>query len=188
MCRYANVQMWMAGFLLILQSCGNGTKQYKDGDTVFFPDTTAFLRAWEMREKVFLDEVYIADAAYNQLPLDTFVLTYGMCDCPDWHDHTKGDIDCRECTEFYIEPADASLQFPGDFHVGGNTVHFYGILIPGFNLPQGRQFTIPNPEPWSVVRYYGYEVVRPYKVWGPKWRMFQAEGDTLSISTEVNVR
>jgi hypothetical protein len=179
----SGINLFIASILLVtVSSCGTDA-QFKNGDTVFFPDTTVFLRSWQMNEKVFLDETYIADAAYHDLPLDTFELTYGMCDCPDWHDYTKGDIDCRECTEFYIEPADPSLQLPESFHVNGNTVRFYGVLIPGFNLPQGRQFTTPDPEPWTVVRYYGYEVLHPYKVWGPQWKMFQAEGDTLSIST-----
>jgi hypothetical protein len=172
---------------LSLTSCSDSTHDYKNGDTIFFPDTTAFLRSWKMNEKVFRDEVYIADAAYQELPLDTLELTYGMCDCPDWHDYTKGDIDCRECTEFYIEAADASLQLPDAFLVNGNTVRFYGVLIPGFNLPQNRAFTTPDPEPWTVLRYYGYEVVKPYKVWGSALKEFQESGDTLSRKVIVQV-
>lgn len=168
-------------------SCSDTAPAYKNGDTIFFPDTAAFQRAWKMNDNVFLDEVLITDAAFSELQLDTFQLTYGMCDCPDWHDYTKGDIDCRECTEFYIEAADPSLEFPEAFRVNGNTVIFYGKLIPGYNLPQHRTFTTANPEPWTVIRYYGYEVVKPYKVWGPQMKEFQEPEDTLSRGVIVHI-
>lgn len=172
--------------VLLTTSCSD-TKSLKNGDTIFFPDTAAFIRHWKMNETAMMSGLMIADSAYKELELDTFELTYGMCDCPDWHDYTKGDIDCRECTEFYVEPADAGLQFPSEFFVSGNTVRFYGKLIPGFNLPQNREFTTPNPEPWTVIRYYGYEVVRPYKVWGPKMKEFQEPADTLTYSVVVPI-
>lgn len=175
-------------FLLVLiQACGETSPQLKTGDTIFFPDTAAFIHQWKMTEAVMMDDLVKADSAYRELELDTFELTYGMCDCPDWHDYTKGDIDCRECTEFYVEPADAGLEFPSEFFVSGNTVRFYGKLIPGFNLPQNRTFTNPDPEPWTVIRYYGYEVVRPYKVSGPKMKEFQEPADTLTYNVVVPI-
>lgn len=160
------VNQFILFLTLFLVSCGNDV-QLKDGDTASLPDTTAFKNSWKMEEHQMLNELFTADTFYNPLGLDTFELTYSMCDCPDWIDRTKGDIDCKECTDFYIEPADSSLKLPGDFHVSGNTVRFYGVIIPAKVLPAGREFTVPNPPPWTVIRYYGYEVIRPYNIWGP---------------------
>lgn len=171
---------------ILSSSCGE-EKSLKDGDTIFFPDTTAFIRNWSMNEKQMRADIFAADSMYNQLPLDTFQLTYSMCDCPDWIDRTKGDINCIECTDFYIEPADSSLELPWEFGVSGNTVQFYGVLIPGYNLPHGREFTVPDPPEWSVIRYYGFEVVRPYVLWGPQMKEFQEPGDTLSHSVQVTI-
>lgn len=175
----------LAAFTLL--SCGEDKPALKNGDTVFFPDTAAFISSWKMEEHKMLSELFAADTFYNQLGLDTFGLTYSNCDCPDWIDKTKGDIDCKECTDFYIEPADPSLMLPDAFGVSGNTVIFYGVRIPGMNLPAGRQFTVPDPPAWTVIHYYGYTVTRPYKVHGPEMQIFQS-GDTVSYPVEVRIR
>ncbi|HTF06186.1 MAG TPA: hypothetical protein VK826_19280 [Bacteroidia bacterium] len=173
---------------IFLLSCGQNAKQYTDGDTVFFPDTTAFKQSWKMEEHKMLNELFAADSLYNQLELDTFDLYYSNCDCPDWIDRSKEGLGCKECSDFYVEPADPTLELPWEFHVSGNTVRYHGVLIPGYNLPQGRKFTVPNPPAWTVLRYYGYEVIQPYKIWGPTMRKFQGPGDTLESTVTLTIK
>jgi hypothetical protein len=165
--------------LLFALSCGNDSSGYHDGDTIFFPDTAGFKRAWNMTEQQMSDELFIADVSYNQLELDTFELTYTPCDCPDWIDQSKLHLECKECSDFYVDPAAPPLLLPEEFLVSGNTVRFYGVRIPGMNLPAQREFKTSDPPAWTVIRYYGYEVIRPYKIRGPQMKIFSAEGDTL---------
>ena len=173
---------------IFLVSCG-GETQLKDGDTIFFPDTAAFIRDWNIEEQQMRADLFTKDSLYNQLPFDTIELTYSMCDCPDWIDRTKGDIDCKECTDFYIESADTSLTLPDAIFVSGaTTVRFYGVMLPGMNLPQGRSFYTSDPVEWTVFRYYGYEILRPYTIWGPQYKEFQAPGDTLTGTVQLRIR
>ena len=173
-------------FLLLITSCGNDVN-YNPGDTISIPDTNAFKKTWKMEEKKMLSDLFTRDTFYNQLGLDTFELSYSMCDCPDWIDRSKLGLDCKECSDFYVEPADPSLEFPLEFFVSGNTVRFYGVRIPGFGLPAGRKFTVPDPPAWTVIRYYGYEVIRPYKIWGPEMKEFQEPDDTLESNVILTV-
>lgn len=172
--------------LVLLSSCGSES-QLENGDTISFPDTAAFRQSWKMNEQQMLTELFANDTFYNQLGLDTLELTYTPCDCPDWIDRSKLELDCKECSDFYTEAADPSLVFPSAFLVSGNTVRFYGVRIPGMNLPAGREFTTPNPPAWTVFRYYGYEVLRPYKVWGPNMKQFQAPSDTVVYSVVLSI-
>lgn len=177
----------LLGTILLLSSCGSET-QLKDGDTIFFPDTTAFKNSWKMEERAMMNDLFEKETFYNQLGLDTFELSYSMCDCPDWIDRSKVHLDCKECSDFYIEAATSSLELPSNFHTSGNTVRFYGVLIPGKNLPQHREFTVPDPPAWTVIRYYGYEVVRPYQIWGPKMKEFQEPSDTLEYTLRLTIQ
>lgn len=177
---------------ICISSCGvnnesNGNAGLKDGDTIFFPDTTAFIASWKMNEKQMLSDLFAKDSAYNQLGLDTFELSYSPCDCPDWIDLKKVHLDCKECSDFYTDPADNSLKFPNEFLVHGNTVRFFGVRIPEMGLPEHREFEDPHPPKWTVIRYYGYEVVRPYKIWGPRPRIYSQLNDTVDLPMELTI-
>ncbi len=158
---------------ILILSCGT-EPQLKDGDTVFFPDTIAFKQEWKMEEQQMLTEVFAADTSYNQLGLDTIDLTFKFSSGPDWIDTSKLALDCKECSEFYTEPAVYSLMFPTAFLYDGNTVRFYGVRIPGVNVPAGREFSPPS----AVFRYYGYDVIGTFKVWGPTMSITQNQ-DTV---------
>lgn len=174
--------------LTSLLSCGEEIKHYKNGDTVFFPDTAQFLREWKMTEKDYSQEAFIRDSGYAELPMDTFLLTYHMCDCPDWELNIPEDPARPADNDYYIEAADSSLEFPWEFYVSGNKMWVYGRVLAINTLPQGGEFTVPNPPKWKVIRYYGFEVVRPYWIWGPKYKEFQAPGDTIESTVQLQIR
>ena len=133
-------------------------------------------------------DLFAADSSYNQLGLDTFELTYMQCDCPDWYDASTLYLNCKECSEFYVEPADPMLAFPQPFLVSRNIVRFYGVRIPGLNLPANRKFNEPNPPAATVFRYYGYEVLRPYKIWGSQMKRFLDPADTIMEDVKLTIR
>jgi hypothetical protein len=151
--------------VVLFSSCGSD--QANSGDKNSLSDTTAFKQSWKMQESIMLNELFAADTFYNQLGLDTFELTYTPCDCPDWIDVAKLPLDCKECSDFYVDPADHSLALPEEFMVAGNVVRYYAVRIPGMNLPSTKKFQRSDPPAWTVVRYYGYQIIRPYKIMGP---------------------
>jgi hypothetical protein len=185
--RCAYVQITLLTVVLICNSCSGPTAPHKNGDTIFFPDTTAFIQSWKMNEKQMRGDLFTADTTCNQLGLDTFELTYRPCECPDWIDMNKVALDCKECSDFYVDPADPSLVFPDAFLVHGNTVRFFGVRIPEMGLPVHREFENSNPPKWTVIKYYGYEVVRPYRVWGPRPRFYDQLNDSIDTPLELTI-
>ena len=131
-------------------------------------------------------ESFARDSFYNQLGLDTFELTYTPCDCPDWIDVSKLSLECKECSDFYVDPNDGYLMLPNEFFVAGNVVRFFGVRVPGMNLPLTKEFMLPDPLAWTVIHYYGYEVRRPYKVWGHSMKQYQ-NGDTIAVPVAVTI-
>jgi hypothetical protein len=181
--RFANMQMLLVAAVLLLQSCSDGSPDTatEDGDTIFYPDTVAFRQNWKLQQNVMREDLFTADTFYNQLGLDTFELTYTPCDCPDWIDQSKAELECKECSDFYVDPADVSLNIPENLFVNGNRIIFYGVRIPEMNIPANKKFTTPNPPRWTVIRYYGYKVTQPYKIWGPPMKVFRLPDDTIEI-------
>jgi hypothetical protein len=179
---------------LIFASCGNESSennQLKDGDIIWYPDTVAFKEAWQMEEKQMRDDLFAADTMYNQLGLDTFELTYRMClECPDWIDFSKLELDCKECSDFYIEPADPSLKIPEELFIYEwvNTVRFYGVRVPEMGIPSSKKFSYLHATPWTIVKYYGYEVIRPYKIWAPRPKIFDEIEDTVEVPLTVTIQ
>ena len=148
----------------------------------------------------------------NQLPPkpDTLELTYyfNFCDCQHWvltDIHKKAqtqhadldELDARGQVEFnldehgyYIEPAASELEIDDRVFVNGTTIRFIGREYPAKRLPENGAFTVPNPPPGKVLRYYSYEILRPYYVWGPaKFEEIDPEtGDSLTAPTILMVK
>lgn len=119
--------------------------------------------------------------------VDTLELTYyfGFCDCQRWvireihesalTEHPDLDeLDPRGQVQFnldehgyYVEPATKELEVDGRTHVNGTTIRFIGREYTNTGLPKGVGFTVPDPPSGKVFRYYSYEVLKPYLVWGP---------------------
>ncbi|MEM6723197.1 MAG: hypothetical protein AAF598_04110 [Bacteroidota bacterium] len=141
--------------------------------------------------------------------IDTLDLTYhfGFCDCQRWiksdiYQRVKqdypdlGNFDPRGRIEFnltehgfYIEPAHRDLTI--DFaQFNGNQIRLIGREYEAMGLPRPGRFTVPNPPEGRVFRYYAYEVIRPFTVWGPKVidTIYEDPPDTLIRAAQITIR
>ncbi len=148
------------------------------------------------------------DQLYEQL--DTLELTYyfGFCDCQRWiisDIHNKAlsehedldDMDPRGQVQFnldehgyYIEAAHEDLELNWRTGVNGTTIRFIGREYKDKRLPEGEEFTVPDPPEGKVFRYYSYEILRPYSIWGPDRLMEIDEetGDSIVNPTILTVK
>jgi hypothetical protein len=142
--------------------------------------------------------------------IDTLELTYyfGFCDCQRWivskihnralGEHTNLDkLDPRGQTEFnlnqhgyYIESANKELEIDWRTEVNGTTIRFIGREYKDKRLPDDGAFTVPDPPKGKVFRYYSYQILRPYQIWGPR-KLTEIEketGDSIKESTILTVQ
>ena len=87
---------------------------------------------------------------------------------------------------FYIEAAERALAISDRLCVNGTKIRFVGREYRDRRLPEDSDFTIPNPPKGRVLRYYAYEVLRPYKVWGPLV-LIPENGDSILSPTILTV-
>jgi hypothetical protein len=142
--------------------------------------------------------------------LDTLEFTYyfGFCDCQRWivseiHDQAAtenpdlDELDPRGQVEFdldehgyYIEPASKDLEMNSRIEVNGTRVRLIGREYIDKKLPESGGFTVPNPPKGKVFRYYSFQIIRPYDIWGPpKFESVNSEtGDTITEPTILTVR
>jgi hypothetical protein len=80
------------------------------------------------------------------------------------------------------------MKFPDDFLVNGNTVRFFGVRIPEMGLPQFRDFGGPHPPMWTIIKYYGYEVIGHYKVWAPHPEVHDELNGTIQVPLVVTIQ
>ncbi len=182
------------GILLTLISCQtaenkgkqNHTKQNEEILIVGDIDTAKTITQLAIKEsdsRLELSNEKIDNLADN---LDTLDLTYyfGFCDCQRWivsEIHNKAltknaalnEPDPRGQTEFnldkhgyYIEAATKELEIDWRTEVNGTTVRFFGKDYKDKRLPKDEAFTVPDPPKGKVFRYYRYQILRPYQVWG----------------------
>jgi hypothetical protein len=148
----------------------------------------------------------------NMLPEQTDILEltyyFAFCDCQHWiladiHNKAKTQntnldvLDARGQVQFnldehgyYIEPAAKDLEIDERVFVNGTTIRFIGREYPAKRLPENGAFTVPNPPKGKVFRYYSYEILHPYYVWGPaKFEEIDAKtGDSVSATTILTVK
>jgi hypothetical protein len=118
--------------------------------------------------------------------LDTLELTYyfGFCDCQRWivseihkkasEEHPNLDKhDPRGQVEFnldkhgyYIEAANEELKINWRTQVNGTTIRLIGREYKDKRLPEDGKFTVRDPPKGKVFRYYSYQILKPYQVWG----------------------
>lgn len=140
--------------------------------------------------------------------VDTFYLTYhfNWCDCEHWFPDTvykaqlakdtsiakmdankQGSFN-REKYGFYIEEADEIVALPENVGINGTTIKFVGRLYTDKRFPKGHS-TEQDHYKGRVLRYYSYEILHPYKVWGP--HLFEEidtdTGDSTGRPTELTV-
>jgi hypothetical protein len=173
-------------------------------------DTSAAISRLSITEK--FSRFDLSEESIHNLSddLDTLELTYyfGFCDCQRWiidsiHNKAKttdeklDDLDPRGQVEFdlnkhgyYIEPASKDLEIDWRTEVNGTTIRFIGREYKGLRLPENGGFTVPDPPPGKVFRYYSYEIIKPYFIWGPRKfiEIDSVSGDSITEPTILNVK
>lgn len=180
----------VCAFLLLtfMFSCQEKSMQSNIGDTISFPDTTEYKKSLILRESIPPQAFLKLDTTWTFIKLDTFRLSYSMGDCPDWVNLEDTSQRSNKREEYYLEAANSSNAIPDQMHVSGNTFVIYGKVLRGNGLPLGREFTVPDPPEWKVIRYYGYSVVKPYRIWGPIYKEFNGPGDTLELTLRLTIQ
>ncbi|MDY3318268.1 hypothetical protein PG661_04795 [Riemerella anatipestifer] len=142
--------------------------------------------------------------------LDTLELTYyfGFCDCQRWiiseiHNRALTEnanldkLDPRGQIEFnldkhgyYIEAANKELEINWRTAVNGTTIRFIGREYIDKRLPKDGEFTVRNPPKGKVFRYYSYQILRPYQIWGPHklTEIDKETGDSIKKPTILTVK
>ncbi|MFT4602265.1 MAG: hypothetical protein ACI857_002451 [Arenicella sp.] len=148
-------------------------------DTFDLPlDTLAILDMMDIPLSAYHDTI-LAD-----YELDTFDLIYQMyaCDCQRWIEVEEYDksIDTKN-TEYYhldvsehgffIKPAFHDVEIHPDIHYQGNKIRFIGYWEE--DPDYYTQSLIPTKK--RVLTYFGYEVIKPVRVWGPKYHSGETE-------------
>jgi hypothetical protein len=97
---------------------------------------------------------------------------------------TAADTNC-----YYIEPASPELEVPWRVCVTGTKIKFIGRAYTDMRYPANAKFIDPNPPKGKVFRYYGYEIIKPYKIWGPEvfYEIGELNGDSLFRSPILRV-
>jgi hypothetical protein len=169
-------------------------------------DTAKVISQLAIKERVSRLDLVDKDIMPPQMPIDTLELTYyfAFCDCQRWiladiHNKAKtqndnvDELDARGQLQFnldehgyYIEAADSSLELDWRVGVNGTTVRFIGKEYMDKRLPKNGDFTVPNPPKGKVFRYYSYEIIRPYSVWGPEV-FSEVDPETGDSLTETSV-
>ncbi|MCU0449711.1 MAG: hypothetical protein MUC97_07665 [Bernardetiaceae bacterium] len=142
--------------------------------------------------------------------LDTLELTcyFGFCDCQRWlisEIHNRAltenadldELDLRGQTEFnlvkhgyYIEAANKELEIDWRSEVNWTTICFIGREYIDKRLPKDGEFTVPDPPKGKVFRYYSYQILRPYQIWGPHklTEIDKETGDSIKEPTILTVK
>lgn len=130
--------------------------------------------------------------------VDTLELMYAAyaCDCPQWIDPNAYQGSDNNVTfdqqeySYYIEAAHSELELDWHMLIYGNIIRFIGEQYIELGYPAHFEFVDPNPPKGKVFRYYKYEILKPYKLWGPDVFVgFQPETwDSLLAPIELLVR
>lgn len=130
--------------------------------------------------------------------VDTLELMYAAfaCDCQQWVDpiaYQSADSNTtfdQQKYSWYIEAAHPELALDWHVFVSGNIIRFIGKQYVDIGYPERFEFIDPNPPKGKVFRYYKYEIVKPYKLWGPDvFVECQTEtGDSLFVPIKLLVK
>jgi hypothetical protein len=194
--------------LLLLISCQSYKLQSQE-KLVNPIDTLQIIKALNITEHQIAKELMSEMLDSLSTKLDTMELVYhfAFCDCQRWierniyekvneKEKNVDKLDARGQIEFnlerhgyYIEPAQESLELPDCIHVNGTKIRLIGRLYKNLRLPESGQFTVPNPPLGKVFRYYGYEILRPYKVWGNHVEVYNFENKQIySVPSILTVK
>jgi len=203
------------GIILTLTSCQTveNKNEQKHTDTneelliVGDIDTAKIISQLEIKESASRMDLSSEKIANLSDQLDTLELTYyfGFCDCQRWivseiHNRALSEelnldeLDPRGQIEFnldkhgyYIEASNKELKIDWRTEVNGTTIRFIGREYKDKRLPEDGEFTVPDPPKGKVFRYYSYQILRPYQVWGPHklTEIDKETGDTSQQSLDL---
>lgn len=193
-----------------MKSEQNLTEQNEDLLIVGDIDTLKVIAKLAIRESA--SRLDLSSEKLNNLSdhLDTLELTYyfGFCDCQRWivssiyslakddHPHVN-ESDPRGQIQFnlyehgyYIEAASKELKINWRTQINGTKIKLIGREYKNIGLPKDGEFTVPDPPKGKVFRYYSYQFLRPYQIWGPhKFMEVDKEtGDSISEQTILEVK
>ena len=152
-------------------------------DTAHLLDSLNYPSSFEMLAQIELDtRKGLSDT------IDTLELMWVAyaCECQDWVEpmpftafhsdsllkeraslgrHMEFDLDTYG---YYIEPADSALVIDWHTIVNHNRVRFIGRLYHEKGYPENEVFMHGDVPKGKVFRYYSYELLKPYRIWGPR--------------------
>lgn len=169
-------------------------------------DTLEAIKALDIPEQMFRSDLVLEQRNGLEVKLDTLELrqmVYG-CDCEDWIDYVsfyqafpqlaKEKDKWTSPTQlkpfsYYIEPASPDLTLRWELCMTDNIIRFIGRKYKDPGYPENPGFIDPDPPKGNVFRYYGYEVQKPYNLWGPTyfWEIDSISGDSLFPSRVLTV-
>jgi hypothetical protein len=135
------------------------------------------------KSKMFNSELLYVDTTIGlNNKIDTIELTdmRFACDCPSWFDSLsysinksvnmpidKMDVNSLSFREncYYIEPADKKLSMTSLLLLPRTRVKLFGKKYIKMKLPSDNSIQDPNSPEGHVFRYYGFEIVRPFKIY-----------------------
>jgi hypothetical protein len=118
------------------------------------------------------------------------------CDCASWFDsagyakethsssrlsHLDYNTEVFRKHVYYLEAASKELDLSSLLIKAHTKVVFYGRKYNKARLPNDNQLQDPNPPAGIVFRYYGYEIIRPFRVYAK--HIF---GDSVIVESEVD--
>lgn len=112
-----------------------------------------------------LNEEYLNDPDYQKDFIAEHWQIFTNCNDP-WFlaDTSETDHQAR----YYVEPAGSSLEIPWSQIYPGNKIRFIGQLKKYTELPNEEDGYMGNPPKALKLIYYKYEMVSPFKVYGPE--------------------
>jgi hypothetical protein len=194
------------GFFLTFVSCQTIENRNEELLIVGAIDTVNVISQLEIKEITSL--MGLSNEKIDNLSdhIDTLELTYyfGFCDCQRWivskihkralsEQSNLDELDPRGQVEFdigthgyYIEAAHKELKIDWRTEVNGTTIRFIGREYKNNRLPKDGEFTVPDPPKGKVFRYYSYEILHPYKVWGPH-KLIEIDKETRDSIKEPTI-
>lgn len=169
--------------LLILSSCdnisidGNKTTQIPILERKLHSplDTMQIIKEANLTEVLSDETLMLSDSDILLYPhLDTILLEYiaFACLCPYWVEpraYQKAQENKNTFKQskysYYLEAATGSLEINWRQCFTGNTVRFIGRHSKEI---RPADLELDGYTAGKVFKYYSYQIIKPYKIWGPK--------------------
>jgi hypothetical protein len=161
-------------------------------------DTAAAIKEYALAEQMhYPRDSFLLDDEYYY-PIDTFVISHSSCACgtyPEWintsyfndsayrhyykqryysllngmnQSWVSDTSKAENAGRYYVEPIHPSIELPWRIICDGNKIKFFGYLMKKPQMPNDKGGYIGHPPKAIKLVYFGYEILRPYSMWGPE--------------------